>query len=214
MAIAPKKKSNDLTDLPVIRINKQLDLWIENVFHNANKKVKVNKVDFLRECLMRGLSSVERSLTEKNLKVGYFKANTVDGIYFCGDFLNNNEEIMPLEKFVAALKTLEDRQEITTVINPRQEEIYFQLVKEYGISHDQYFAKQDGEKVEYYVFVKDSETPFLRCFSESGYIAQQQAMAIYIDKNPEAAKRDMKELAKDFKVKNKFAMMGEKNGIK
>jgi hypothetical protein len=39
-------------------------------------------------------------------------------------------------------------------------------------------------------------------------------MAIYIDKNPEAAKRDMKELAKDFKVKNKFAMMGEKNGIK
>jgi hypothetical protein len=211
--LAPKK-TKELIDLPVIRVNGQLNQRIEKILAMANNKVKVNKVDFLRECIIRGLFSVERSLSEKNLKVGYFKANTVDGIYFCGDFLTNNEEIMPLEKFVAAMKTLQPREEITTIINARQEEIYFQLVKEYGISHDQYFAKQDGEKVEYYVFVKDGDTPFLRCFSESGYIAQQQAMAIYIDKNPEAAKIEMKELAKDFKVKSKFALMGEQSGIK
>ncbi len=209
-----KRKSKELIDLPVIRINGQLNQWIESVFSSANKKAHVNKVDFLRECIMRGLGSVERGLAAKNLKVGYFKANTVDGIYFCGDFLSNNEEIMSLDKFVAALKTLENRQEITTAINARQEEIYFQLVKEYGISHDQYFAKQDGEKVEYYVFFKDSDTPFLRCFSESGYVAQQQAMAIYVDKNPEAAKVNTKELANYFKVKNKFAMLGEKKAIK
>lgn len=205
-----KQKSKEHIDLPIIRINGQLSQWIENVFNAVNKKERVNKIDFLRECIMRGLTSIEKTATEKNLKIGYFKANTVDGIYFCGDFLRNSQEIMSLDKFIVALKSLEERQEIITYIGARHEQIYFKLVKEYGISHCQYFAKQDGEKVEYSVYFKNSETPFLRCFSESAYVAQQQAIAIYLDKYPEEAKRNIKDLAKDFKVKDKFNMLGEK----
>lgn len=205
-----KKKIKTLIDLPVVRINEQLDQRIENALRTANKKEKVTKADFLRECIMRGLKSLEQSLPQKNLKVGYLKANTVDGIYFYGDFLKNNEEIIPLDQFVAAIPTLEERQEITTFIGAEQEEIYFQLVREYGISHYQYFSKQDGEKVEYNVYFKNSDEVFLRCVAESGYIAQQQAMAAYLIRNPEQTKRDMRELAKDFTVMDKFNMMNGK----
>lgn len=203
-----KKKNTSLIDLPVIRINQQLEQQIETVFSAANKKEKVTKVDFLRECIRRGLASLEQSLPQKNLKVGYLKANTVDGIYFYGDFLKNSEEVMSLSSFITALATLEERQEITTFIGAKQEDIYFKLVQQYGISHYQYFAKQDGEKVEYSVFFKDMDTVFLRCFSESGYVAQQHAIAIYLDRHPEEANRDIKELAKEFKVFDKFKMLG------
>lgn len=202
-----KKKTRSLVDLPVVSINEQLDQRLEKALNIANKKEKVTKIDLLRECIMRGLTSLEQTLPQKNLKVGYLKANTVDGIYFYGDFLKNNEEIIPLHDFITALTHLEERQEITTFIGAEQEEIYFQLVREYGISHYQYFAKQDGEKVEYNVFFKNSESVFLHCFAESGYIAQQQALAVYLVRNPEEVDRDMKELAKDFKVIDKFNMM-------
>jgi hypothetical protein len=206
-----KKKPKGLIDLPAVRINEQLDQRIEGALTTANKNEKVTKVDFLRECIMRGLKSIEQGLAEKTLKVGYLKANTIDGVYFYGDFLKNNEEIISLDDFITALATLEERQEITTFIGAEQEEIYFKLVREYGISHYQYFTKQDGEKVEYAVFFKDSENVFLRCFAESGYIAQQQAMAIYLDKHTEEASRDIKELAKNFKVTDKFKMVGGKS---
>jgi hypothetical protein len=205
------KKTRNLIDLPVIRINEQLDQEIANTLSAANKKEKVTHVDFLRECIRRGLKAIEQSLPQKNLKVGYLKANTVDGIYFEGDFLKNNQEIMPLADFITALATLEERQEITTFINAEQEDIYFKLVRDYGISHYQYFAKQDGEKVQYSVFFKNEANVFLRCFSESGYIAQQHAIAIYLDRHPEEANRDIKELAKDFKVTDKFDLVGGKS---
>jgi hypothetical protein len=64
--------------------------------------------------------------------------------------------------------------------------------------------------VEYNVFFKKSEEVFLRCSAESGFVAQQQAMAVYLVRNPEAADRDMKELAKDFKVTDKFGMTSGK----
>lgn len=205
-----KNRARVVIDLPVINVNEDLEQQIEKVFAMANKKEKVAKVDFLRECIIRGLKSLEQSLPTKNLKVGYLKANTVDGIYFCGDFLKNNEEVMPLEAFVAALPALEERQEIASYINAEQEEIYFQLVRDYGISHYQYFAKQDGEKVEYNVFFKDNKEVFFRCHADSGFIAQQQAMAVYLIQHPAEANREMKELAKDFKVVDKFEMASSK----
>jgi hypothetical protein len=207
----PPKKTKTLIDLPVIRINDQLDERIESALAIANEKEKVTKVDFLRECIMRGLKSLEQSVQQKSLKIGYLKANPIDGIYFYGDFLKNNEEILSLNDFIKALPGLEQRQEITTFIGAEHEEIYFKLVQKYGISHYQYFAKQDGEKVEYNVFVKGSDEVFLRCSAESGFVAQQQAMAVYLVRNPEAANRDMKELAKDFKVTDKFGMAGKKS---
>ncbi len=207
---APKKRTKVVIDLPVISVNEELDQQIEKVLKIADKKEKVAKVDFLRECIIRGLKSLEQTLPTKNLKVGYLKANTIDGIYFCGDFLRNNEEVMPLDEFVAAIPTLEERQEIATYMGPDQEEVYFKLVREYGISHYQYFSKQDGEKVEYNVFFKNSDSVFFRCHAESGFIAQQQAMAVYLIQNPAEANRDMKELAKDFKVIDKFEMSSSK----
>lgn len=209
-APAPKKRTRVIIDLPVISVNEELDQQIEKVLSIAYKKEKVAKVDFLRECIMRGLKSLEQTLPTKNLKIGYLKANTIDGVYFCGDFLKNNEEIIPLDEFVSAIPNLEERQEITTYMGADQEEIYFKLVREYGISHYQYFAKQDGEKVDYNVFFKNSDSVFFRCSAESGYIAQQQAMAVYLIQHPEEANRDMKELAKDFKVIDKFEMASSK----
>ena len=205
-----RKRARVVVDLPVISVNEELDQQIEKVLNVAYKKEKVAKVDFLRECIIRGLKSLEQTLPIKNLKVGYFKANTIDGIYFCGDFLRNNEEVMPLDEFVTALSHLEERQEIATFMNEHQEEIYFKLVREYGISHYQYFSKQDGEKVDYNVFFKNSDNVFFRCTAESGFIAQQQAMAVYLIQNPAEANRDMKELAKDFKVVDKFEMSSSK----
>lgn len=207
---APKKRSKVVIDLPVISVNEELDQQIEKVLKIADKKEKVAKVDFLRECIIRGLKSLEQTLPTKNLKVGYLKANTIDGIYFCGDFLRNNEEVMPLEDFVATIPALEERQEIATYMGSDQEEIYFKLVREYGISHYQYFSKQDGEKVEYNVFFKNGDSVFFRCHAESGFIAQQQAMAVYLIQNPAESNRDMKELAKDFKVIDKFEMSSSK----
>ena len=205
-----KNRARVVIDLPVINVNEGLEQQIEKIFAMANKKEKVAKVDFLRECIIRGLKSLGQSLPTKNLKVGYMKANTVDGIYFCGDFLKHNEEIMPLNQFVAAIPSLEERQEIATYISADQEEVYFQLVRDYGISHYQYFSKQDGEKVDYNVFFKDGDSVFFRCTAECGFIAQQQAMAVYLIQHPEDAGRDMKELAKYFKVVDKFEMSSSK----
>jgi hypothetical protein len=206
--MSSKKKSNTLIELPAIRINQQLEQQIQKVFELANKKEKVAEVDFLRECIRRGLQSFTETLRQKNLKIGYLKANTVDGIYFYGDFLKNNEEILSIDEFIKAMAVLEERQEITTFIGADQEDVYFQLVKDYGISHYQYFAKQDGEKLEYNVFHKDSEKVFLRCFSETAFVAQQHAIAIYLDRHPEEGKRDIRDLAKEFKVLDKFKMLG------
>lgn len=206
----PKKRSRVVIDLPVISVNEELDQQIEKVLSVAHKKENVAKVDFLRECIIRGLKSLQQTLPTKNLKVGYLKANTIDGIYFCGDFLRNNEEVMPLDEFVAAIPNLEERQEIATYMGEGQEDVYFKLVREYGISHYHYFAKQDGEKVDYNVFFKDSDSVFFRCSAESGFIAQQQAMAVYLIQHPEEVNRDMKELAKDFKVVDKFEMSSSK----
>jgi hypothetical protein len=70
-----------------------------------------------------------------NFKKGYYKADTVNGVWYYGDILDEpNTDIMRPEAFYAAIRHLEAGEVLTTFLGPEDEEVYEVILDEYGIT--------------------------------------------------------------------------------
>ena len=68
------------------------------------------------------------------MKTGYYKADTINGVYFYDTILDEPEtEVINPIRFYQELKHLEENETLTTFIGPESEDIYNRIQKEYGI---------------------------------------------------------------------------------
>lgn len=69
------------------------------------------------------------------MKTGYYKADTINGVYFYDTILDEPEtEVMRPADFLAELPRLEDGEQITTFLGDESEGIYNRILADYGIN--------------------------------------------------------------------------------
>lgn len=69
------------------------------------------------------------------MKTGYYKADTVNGVYFYDTLLDEPEtDVLGAENFLEALPDVEDGEGITGFFEPEDEDIYNKIVMTYGIN--------------------------------------------------------------------------------
>lgn len=69
------------------------------------------------------------------MKMGYYKANIVNGVYFYDTLLGEPKtDVLKAEDFLEALPDLEDGEEITgRFFGPDDEDIFNEIVMTYGV---------------------------------------------------------------------------------
>lgn len=69
------------------------------------------------------------------MKTGYYKADTINGVYFYDTLLDEPETgVLKAEDFLEALPDVEDGKEITGFFGLDDEDIYNKIVMTYGIN--------------------------------------------------------------------------------
>jgi len=69
------------------------------------------------------------------MKTGYYKADTINGVYFYDTILDEPEtEVINPIRFYQELKHLEESETLTTFIGPESEGLYNRIQNEYGIN--------------------------------------------------------------------------------
>ena len=68
------------------------------------------------------------------MKTGYYKANTINGVYFYDELLDEPKtDVLSVRDFIDSLDSLADNKEITTFIGIEHEELFNEISSEYGI---------------------------------------------------------------------------------
>lgn len=68
------------------------------------------------------------------MKIGYYKADTSNGVYFYDTILDEPEtEVINPIYFYMQLRHLGDNETVTTFLGPESEGLYNRIHKEYGI---------------------------------------------------------------------------------
>jgi hypothetical protein len=69
----------------------------------------------------------------EKFKVGYYKANTAQGVFYYDTILDEPEtDVLPIKMFIDSLPTVEDDEEITTFFGPGDKKEWLEMVKEYN----------------------------------------------------------------------------------
>ena len=71
----------------------------------------------------------------KTFKVGYYKANTAQGVFYYDTILDESEtDVLPIKLFMDSLSDIEDGEEITAFFGHEDEAVYREVFEEYGIN--------------------------------------------------------------------------------
>ena len=68
------------------------------------------------------------------MKTGYYKADTINGVYFYDELLDEPKtNVLSVRDFIDSLNSVQDNEVITTFISIENIDEYNEIVKEYGI---------------------------------------------------------------------------------
>jgi hypothetical protein len=71
----------------------------------------------------------------KEFKKGYYKANTVNGVFFYDETMDEPDaDVIDPHGFISSLKDLDDNEELTTFMGESDAAIFYKIESEYGIN--------------------------------------------------------------------------------